>query len=337
MVLRPLISPRLWAFLILTALLIWAEVMVTHTRTFSQHPAALSMGVLFDLVFVTTGIFYWIVARPLRLATNRSVLVALLMLRVALLVIPQSSSLSNQLWPFLLVLSEGVVLIVAGVRIRTITRTYRQLRPSTNVETALRGGLAAVFGEKIAGIMLGEVLTLYYVLVGWRLQSDVPLGGQAVTTHRESGQVALTTGLVLVGVIEGVAVHLLLTRWSPAVAFWVTTLSIYGMLFFVADIIATIKRPSYLTADLLHLRLGVRWQGQIPRSAIADATFIHEKPARQSDRLNGAFLTTPNVLLTFKDTVVISGPYGLQKKVRQVAFFADDRAAFLQMLKECNL
>ena len=337
MVLRPLVSPRLWAFLILTALLIWTEVMVTHTRAFSQHPAVLSVGVLFDLVFVTTGIFYWIVARPLHLTTNRIVLIALLMLRVALFILPQSSSLPNQLWPFLLALSEGVVLIVAGVRIRTITRTYRQLRPSADVETALRGSLAAVFGEKAAGVILGEGLMLYYVLLGWRLQSDIPAGSQVVTTHRESGQVALTTGLVLVGVIEGVAAHLLLARWNPAVAFWVTMLSIYGMLFFVADIIATLKRPSYLTADHLHLRLGVRWQGQIPRSAIADATFVHEKPAKQSDRLNGAFLTAPNVLLTLAEPVEISGPYGLQKKVRQVAVFVDDRATFVQMLKECNL
>ncbi|SFD98795.1 hypothetical protein [Spirosoma endophyticum] len=332
MVLRPLVSPRFGAFLILTALLIWTEVMVTHTRAFSQHPAVLSVGVLCDLVFVTSGIFYWIVARPLRLATNRTVLITLLMLRLALVIVPQSSGLPNQLWPFLLAISEGVVLIVAGVRIRTITRMYRQLRPSADAETALRGGLATVFGEKATGVILGEGLTLYYVLLGWRLQSDIPAGGQVVTSHRESGQVALTTGLVLVGVIEGVAVHLLLARWNPAIAFWVTMLSMYGMLFFVADIIATLKRPSFLTTDHLHLRLGVRWQRQIPRSAIADATFIHEKPARQSDRLNGAFLTAPNVLLTFTRPIEINGPYGLQKKVRQVAFFVDDRAAFVQVL-----
>ena len=332
MVFRSLVSPRLWAFLILAALLIWAEVMVTHTRAFGQHPAVLSLGVLFDLVFVTTGIFYWIVVRPLHLATNRLVLIALLMLRVALFILPQATSLPNQLWPFLLALSEGVVLIIAVFRIRAITRTYRQLRPSTDAETALRGSLAVVFGEKAAGVIIGEGLTLYYVLVGWRLQSDVPPGSQAVTTHRESGQVALTVGLVLVGVIEGVSVHLLLARWSPTIAFWVTMLSVYGMLFFVADIIATGKRPSYLTSDHLHLRLGVRWQAQIPRSAIANATFIHEKPVRQPDRLNGAFLAVPNVLLTFTELVEIRGPYGLLKKVRQVALFVDDRADFVQML-----
>ncbi|GAB4036369.1 hypothetical protein [Spirosoma jeollabukense] len=333
MVLRPLVSPRLWAFLILTALLIWTEVMVTHTWAFSQHPAVLSVSVLFDLVFVTTGIFYWMVARPLRLATNRLILIALLMLRVALFVLPQASRLPNQLWPFLLALSEGVVLIIAGLRIRTIRRTYRQLRPLTGAETALRGSFAAVFGEKVTGIIVGEGLTLYYVLLGWRLQSDVPAGGNPLTTHRESGQVALTIGLVLVGIIEAVAVHLLLARWHPTVALWVTMLSAYGMLFFVADIIATLKRLSYLTSDHLYLRLGVRWQSQIPRSVIADATFIHEKPTRQSDRLNGAFLTTPNVLLIFAKPVEISGPYGLKKKVRQVSFFVDDRAAFVQMLE----
>lgn len=332
--LRSVNASRIVVFLLLTAVVIGMEIQVTHTDTFSRHPAGLSMAVLVDLVFVTTGLFYWLVARPRRLANSRLILMALLMLRVALFILPKTTFSSDPLWPLLLILAEGTVLIMAVMRIRTLTRTYQQLRLTTDSETALQRAMAQVFGERVAGLIIGEGLTLYYVLLGWRLRFDIPAKAHTLTTHRQSGQVALTVGLLLVGLIEGVGIHLLLTRWSPTIACWVTGFSAYGLLFFLADLIASVKRPSYLTHTHLHIRLGVRWRGQIALSMIADVSLIHEKPAKQPNRLNGAFLTAPNILLTFHEPVCFAGPYGIRKTVRQVSFFVDDRDAFVQALNK---
>ena len=312
--------------------LVGIEVFVTRTAAFSRHPAALSVGIIFDLVIVATGVFYWFVAHPLRLPNSRVWLLAFLMLRVALFVLPEMSFLPNQVGPFLLILTEAVVLTVAGLRIRTIRQIYQQLRPTTDAETALRGGLAAVFGEKAAGAIVGEGLILYYVVWGWRLRPDVPSGATALTTHWESGQIALTVALLLVGLIELFGVHLLLSRWNPTVAVWVTGFSAYSLLFFVADAIATLKRPSYLTTNQLHIRLGIRWRVVIPRTAIIHVSGIHEKPAKQAGRLNGAFLTAPNVLLTVNKPILFSGPYGIQKEITQFSFFVDDREKFIEEL-----
>ncbi|MVM32331.1 hypothetical protein GO755_19950 [Spirosoma sp. HMF4905] len=90
-----------------------------------------------------------------------------------------------------------------------------------------------------------------YILSGWQLKPDVPDGAKTLTTHRQSGQIALV-GILLVGVVEGVAVHLLVGRWSPMVAFWIIVLSSDEMLFFTANVIATVKRPSYLTDSHFH-------------------------------------------------------------------------------------
>ena len=200
---RNQISPRLLAFVLLTALLIWTEVAVMHTTAYSQHPHHLSVGILFDLIFLTTGLFYWLIARPLRLANGRLIVVALLMLRVAGFILPENSLLPNQLWLFLLTFVEGTALVMAAVRMRTIVQTYRQLRPEMSAELALRGSLTTIFGERIAGFILGEGIVIYYALLGWRLQPDVPDGAKTLTTHRQSGQVALTVGVLVVGLIEG--------------------------------------------------------------------------------------------------------------------------------------
>ena len=324
--------PRLVAFLLLTVLLIGIEVAITHSAAFSSHQGYVSAGVIFDLVFVTTGLFYWLIIRPLHYANNRLLLMALLMSRVALFILPEGSFLPNQLWPILLLLIEGTVLVTTAVRMRSIVQTYRHLRLTMPAETALQGSLSTAFGERIAGFILSEGIVLYYALLGWRLQPDMPAGAKTMTMHRQSGKIALTIGLVLAGLIEGIAVHVLLARWSPTAAFWVTVLSAYGMLFFIADVVATLKRPSYLTETHLHLRLGVLWQAVIPRSAITDVLLIYDKPDKPPGLLNGAFLTAPNVLLTFNKPILFQGPYGIQKKVQAFSFFVDDRAEFVQEL-----
>ncbi|WP_460959216.1 hypothetical protein [Spirosoma litoris] len=308
------------------------ESVIAQKAIFSKYPIALSLGITFDVVFITTGLFYWLVAKPLRLASNRLLWVALLMLRIALFILPQGSHSFNQFWPFLLVFSEGAVLVIAGLRIRTIVQTYRRLRPTTDWETALQNSLATVFGERASAFIFGEGIILYYVLFGWRLKIDAPEGAKILTTHQQSGQLALTVSILLIGVIEGVAVHLLINRWSPTAAFWITALSGYGMLFFVADMIATVKRPSYLTDSHFYIRLGIRWRATIPKSAIAAVSFIHDKPTKQTGSLNGAFLTTPNLLFVFTEPITFIGPYGIQRKVNRFTIFVDERTAFNQYL-----
>ncbi|GAB2554034.1 hypothetical protein [Spirosoma aerophilum] len=333
--LRLFLTPKTGFFILLTALLIGVELVITQTTGFSRHPVALSLGVVFDLVFVTTGLFYWLVAKPLQLPRSRTILIAVLMLRLASFILPKGTFLPNQFWPILLVLIEVVVLSIAGFRIRTIVQTYRRLRPQADIETAWQESLAAVFGRKAAAIILGEGLTLYYVVVGWRLKADVPPGSTVLTTHRQSGQIALVVSLLMVGVIETVGLHVLLNRWNPSVAFWITLTSVYGLLFFIADMIATVKRPSYLTDTHLHLRLGVRWRAVIPHSALVDVKRIHEKPAKQPGQLNGAFLTAPTILLSFSEPICFHGPYGLKKQISQFSFCVDNPDSFVHLLLTC--
>lgn len=133
---RLFLTPKTGFFVLLTGLLISVELAVTHTTGFSRHPVAVSLGVLFDLVVVTSGLFYWLVAKPLRLPRSRTFLVAILMLRLASLMLPEGAFLSNQFWPYLLVLTEAMALTLAGFRIRTIVQTYKRLRPRMDAESA---------------------------------------------------------------------------------------------------------------------------------------------------------------------------------------------------------
>lgn len=316
---------RVFLFTFLAIGIVSTERWIIQSPAFGRTPTLFAGAVLFDLTVVVTGLFYAIVARPLRLPLSRTLFTAVLMLRIGLFLIPSSAGLTNTNgWTLLVVLAEGVVLLVAALRMRTIAQTYRQLRPTTDAETALHGSLAAVFGERAAGFIFGEIQIVRYVLLGWRLRSDVPTGARTLTTHRQSGQVALMIALLIVGLIELVAVHAAIARWSSAGAFWVTGVSAYGMLFFVADLVATLKRPSYVVANTLYLRLGVRWRATIAGTNVANVERISAAPPKAPDLLNGTLLTAPNVLLTLREPIVANGPYGLRRTVNRLALFLDE-------------
>lgn len=314
--------------------LVGVEWVVVHSTAFSLRPGLLSGAVLFDLTVVPAALFYRLIARPKGWPIGRTLVVALLMLRVGLLILAEITLSANWLsWPLLLLLAEGTVLLMAVLRLRTIVQTYRRLRPAKDQVSALQGALTAVFGETVSALMVGEGQMFYYALLGWRLQPDVPAGARVLTTHRESGQIALMSALMIVGLTEVSAVHLLLVRLSPAAAWWTTALSAYSLLFLVADVFATLKRPSYLLTDTLSLRLGIRWRVVIDRDNLKAVRLISGKPARSKSLLVGTLLTTPNLLLTLHKPVRVDGPYGLTRTVDQIALFGDERAALLKDLQ----
>ncbi|MBO0950021.1 hypothetical protein [Fibrella forsythiae] len=319
------IHPPNRAILVFTAilLLIGSEALVVRSAVFARAPALLSLAVLFDLTVVSSALFYWLLARPKGWSIGRTGLIALFMLRIGLFILPANTQLTLVDGPVLLALAEAAALLLIMVRIRTIRQTYLTLRPTTSADQALHLSLAVVFGQRAAGVILSEWQLVRYVTVGWRQQSDIPATALPLTTHRESGQVALTVALGVVCLIELMGMHLLVARWSPDMAFWLTLASAYSLLLVVADVVATIRRPSYKTADALQLRLGIRWQATISLSQIAAIVSIHEKPVRQNGLLNMALLTEPNVLLTLNAPICVNGPYGIRREATQLALWID--------------
>lgn len=312
-----------------TLLLIGFEVLLARSAVFWRNPSVLSLAVLFDITVVPTGLFYRLIIRPKSWSPVRMGLLALPMFRIGLFILPANALPTMLTGPALLVLAEVGALVLAGIRLSTIRRTYLKLRPTTTTDEALYGALTAVFGQRGASILVGEWQIIRYVTVGWWLQTDVPAGAVALTTHRDSGQVALTTALGVVCLIELVGVHLLLTRWNASVALWLTLASAYSLLMLMADIVATLKRPSYQTTDALHLRLGIRWQAVIQKDHIERIERIHEKPTRHAGLLNVALLTPPNLLLTLREPVSLRGVYGIRREATQLALWIDGGTAAL--------
>jgi hypothetical protein len=135
---------------------------------------------------------------------------------------------------------------------------------------------------------------------------------------------------VVITLAEAVPIHILVTRWSPLVAWGLTVLSAYGMFWFLADWRATRLRPHLLDAEALQIRTGLRWSVRIPRERMAA---LHTKLPPGAGPILRAALPGGNPLwIELTEPVTAQGPYGIEKCARWISVSVDDPARFRQGL-----
>ncbi|HMB92866.1 MAG TPA: hypothetical protein VKP65_18595, partial [Rhodothermales bacterium] len=155
------------------------------------------------------------------------------------------------------------------------------------------------------------------------------------TYHRRSGYGPVVTAILVAMGIELIALHLLLHLWSPAAAWIMTTLSVYGIVWIVGDLQAVRHRPIRIEEDALLVRIGLRWTVRVPFSQIEAVYPAGKKlPARTTPGyLEAILLGKPTYLVVCKEPVVAQGLYGIQKRVTTIGFALDDTPAFEATLK----
>lgn len=184
----------------------------------------------------------------------------------------------------------------------------------------LRAGARAVVPAVAADVLVAELAVLYYAVGAWRARPHVPPGAHAFTTHRRSGHGGLVFGLLVVTAVEGVVAHLLVAGRSPAAAWALTALGVYGALWLVADYRAAVLRPVLWDGAALWVRAGLRWQARVAGGQVARVS--RTPPAAGARSL--AFLTAPNLWVECSAPVVLAGPYGLRREARRVGLFVDE-------------
>lgn len=256
-------------FALLYSVLIVVEYHISRSLAFQRHTNLLAGAVLIDLVILPEMAFYWLVIKPMNRPKALLGIALFSFIKVALFILPVDSKPFTVSWSALIPLLEVTTLLVMLVRFRSLLQVYRTLRLVENPFNAAQGSLETIFGLKTAKLIMGEGLVIRFSLLSWyRLKKDITAQQQAVTTYQESGQTALMIGLLLVCSIETLVLHLLIAHWHPVTAYLVTVVSIYSLLFLIADLVATHVRPSFLTPKTFHLRLGIRWHAVILRSDI---------------------------------------------------------------------
>jgi hypothetical protein len=155
-------------------------------------------------------------------------------------------------------------------------------------------------------------------------------------SHRQARSTPIMVTFAVLIILETVAAHLLLLRYSLLLALAVSLLSLSALAWLVADYLALSRLNTIITDESLILRVGRRARATIPRKLLTTAispswSDLPDAPSRTY--LNVTKPAEPNVLLSFSEPVIIKLPGGLRRSIRMLAVFVDTPEAFLAAIQ----
>ena len=182
-----------------------------------------------------------------------------------------------------------------------------------------------------ADILTTEISILYYAC-RWRKSNRD--GSTSFTVYKEVGYLTVLVTLLALFVIEIVALHYILISSHPTLAWTLTGLSIYGLIWVVGDYRAMVERPIRVTAKHLQLRVGVRWDADIAfdQIALVESNVSMKEPIGRGTAKLG-MLSQSNLHLTLKEPVEIVGMYGLRKKTTDIWLQVDRADDLCKLLR----
>jgi hypothetical protein len=292
-------------------------------------------GLLADFLVTFPVLYYFIIVRPLRLPAKSVLLILSIAGVIAYVLLPPHQR------QYLLQVRKLTALAELAFIIYAVTK-FNKIRSAYNIHRArladpvynLRAAMTEVFGDVLfVRVLSSELAILRYSLFFWRKEKMSSTGYKPYTTHREAGYIALWCALLLAVLVETIVFHLLIMKWNNTVAIVFTVFSAYGILFLVADLSGVIKRRVYINNETLMLRTGLRWRINTKVSNISSIQKITNDYHSEDDYYKGGILkNSGNVLITFKDHVVVERLYGAGKICNAVLMNIDDFDSFSSQL-----
>jgi len=326
------IKNRLLAFSAIFILIPTIAWLIIHSRVFHGNEAIFSIGMTIDIAIVIP-VAYFLLIRKSSIPPFSVVFIFLAGLFLASNLIP----VANQEFLNHLKLAVPLVeLALLSLLIQKISRIVKQQRISTgsgiDFVESLRDVLFKNLGNRTAAnIMTTEASMFYFLIRGWK-KDDSDSSEKSFTCHRKSSYAVIVWTFVFLIIIESFAVHLVLSKLNVTLAWVVTALSIYGVLFFVGDFNAIRRRTIYFDDEHLHLRTGIRWFSKIPVTEIdrVELTRISEK---SNSNLNLVLFGDPNVKIVFKSPQSAIGLYGITRQFSCAFLFLDEKALFMDEIE----
>jgi hypothetical protein len=331
----PVNIPRSIAFISAIAIIIFlGGTFVLHFVP-AQAKEKIADGLLADFLITFPTVFYFIIIRPLKIKPRTMVLVISLCCLAGYVLLPQHQREYILQVRKLTSVIELLFIIYCVTRFNKIRAAYKSEQllfadPIYNLRTAM----AAVLGDSLpVKVLAAEMAMLRYGLFCWKKEKQAKRDSIAFSTHKEGGYIAIWCIILVAVAVEMVAVHLMLMKWSHIAANIITVLTLYGIIFLVADFSAIVKRKILVSGDKLILRTGLRWRintdtGNIDsiKKITTDNSF--DKTCYQG----GAIKSNCNLLIIFKTPITVEKLYGTGKEFSSILMCLDNIEGFAAAL-----
>jgi hypothetical protein len=306
---------------------------VIRSSHFVVHAELLSLAVTLDMV-ILVPVVYLVLARRMGWRLLSVVPVLVLSLIAANLLIPDQ----HQRWlhgiELMLAPVELCLIVFLVLKVRTIRKAMRANGATADdfVEVLEQVLEESTGTERPAKIIATEVSLIYYGLVGWwKKVVDIP-GRTAFTYHRSGDHRTILGVFIFLVLVEAAALHMFLLPRFAALAWVLLALSLYTVVFLLAELNAARLRPIFLDGDDLVVRAGLRWRTRIPLDSIREVeTSTHD--IEDKDGLLVAVLAgNQNVILHLSWPAAANGLYGMEKRFQRLSIAVDDVQAFVSAL-----
>jgi hypothetical protein len=321
----------------LIALGIYATLFVlASSQLFERAPALGSFGITFDLLVTVPAAFYLVVVRPRGLSRLTLVPCVIASAWMGFLVLPPEHRQFLTAARFLIAPAELGLVGYGAVRAWRLLRSGAH--PGRDVPDAVRAGLREVVRfPAVADAVAAEVALFWFALLSWRSRPRLAPGAIAFTQHRKSGMMGIVGAVSFACAVEAVGVHLVAAQWSAKVAWVLTALSIYGVVWLVGLGRSVVLRPTVVEREGLRVRIGALYEAEVPFDAIAEVAAVRAGPAnrRAPGYLHAALFAAPRLMIELKEPVEARGLYGNRKRgITRIGLLVDEPAELAALLRE---
>lgn len=202
-------------------------------------------------------------------------------------------------------------------------------------EVSIRTALTTTLKSRILLRLVGtELLALYYAFLA-KSESHSVVGENRWFSYSRSSNAHDVFLFVALSQLPFLPfIHIILEyKKGPGLAWAVTLITLWSVIWYLAQVEAVKLRPIELAKDRLKYRFGIIWTADIPLKRISTARSIDAgEQLDERDMFLSPWGSTRNILLEFDIPIQFTGPYSLRVRKRKAAISVDNPSHFLSHL-----
>lgn len=321
--------------LLFPILLVGFLIALCRSQIFSSNPEQLAIAVTLDFI-ITLPLIYFLSIRNSQIPKFTVFTVFIIAFLSAGFILPQEHQSFYQLLKrFLLPAVEIAVIGFILFKVRALTiELKKQPGKSTDFYDTLSLATQNIFPGRIGQLLATEIAVIYYAL---RLKKNPSLSESQFSYNKKSGIISIISILLLLILVETFVIHLVVEKWSVALAWILTFFSAYACLQVLALLRSMSARLIEIDEDnqVLKLRYGFFAQTYIPFKLIdrieESRKFLDsDSPIVKLSTLGS--IDSHNLILHAKEELTIHKIYGMKKHFKALAFFIDEKEKFVTLL-----
>ncbi len=292
-------------FAALSLLLLASERWIATFVETSRHPDIMAIAITADLVVGVPLLYYLLLARKRFLPLPSIVPVFILTLFAVRFILPPSQQWLLRFSEFLIPAIELSLALFVLFKLRHIIRDVRRARQdSLYFMDALRTGIRKSLRSDLATALLAtEVAMFYFVFGGWFTRFSASREDATIYSYyRNSGFTLLFWPIVTLVVVEVGLLHLVVSIWTQAGAWILTSINIYTLLWMVGHFQAARLQPVIVDDNYIYLRTGLIWRSQTPLSKIADIRKPIPVDLKVPGYVNVSLMGEPDLIIVLNET-----------------------------------